>query len=479
MPCNNATNILTNLPVELLIKILRELYFEDILTGRLVCKSFRSLIDNFLNFKCLVLSYSRCEVNKKNFFKNEQLNCFPFIRIKKLRLTSQTLRNGLFLNLKQLYIQDTSSFRTGELCNFLNSFRNSLKHLEVSNFQLKTRSVLTLPNLEILSILNIYGDLLVLDTSNLSKFKLMTTCHNPNIEFRYAEKIEHCELFYYNDFIKNFINLKSLFCNTILIVENNLLSSLPKLEEIQMKGEFHSYFSLKKQKEFLRNDKLKIFLKGINFPHRADDFARFSLRTSWFYDTQLTEECIQMFIKHHDHLSDQLPNILTLSYAFVADHFHKLPKNFFNRLISLELVSIPYIKDREKLEMFLKQCKSVSSFCFDNSSLDQDFYDLVLPSLCPFIGYLNIKDKKNIISQLDLEFIFKFTFLNKFITNKNLKLEFVKEICTRIRMLEELGFHYKGKPITLQIFKDKIILIYGDIKKFDNYDDLFVFIKSI
>lgn len=469
---------ISNLPLEIYSDIFGRLPINDIFKCRSVSKRFKFIIDN-LKLRNLVIAEDEFKftLNRKWFATNEPIDTLhtilcPSNPAESLKIESQ-LRKNLFSSIKQLYIHSNYlSFKSDDLGNCLNHFKR-LEILEILNLEINSESKLILPNLKVLNW-SVRGDICVLDTPKLELVKIQFLNGMDNIEFLYPEKIKHAEFQEKRNILKKFVNLEHLAIKHLEFIEADFLQHHSKLKQIHFDSNDVVFFELKQQKERLKRKDLKIFFLGINF----DELPQYS---SAFNHSELYEKNIKLLAEAYERkrIANVLPFVEQINYNTFEDNFKQLPKDLIERFVNLELVKVTKkVEDLKKFQNFLKNTSNFSSLKLNNSSLNAQFYSEQLPACCPSITNLTIKDEN--IEEIDFDFLFKLDYLISLITNKQLSIEFVYDLFTKLKHFEQIWFSHLEDKVRIVTNESKLLRLYINEKEtqFHCLDEMFKFMRD-
>lgn len=468
-----------DLPIEIYYEIfLNHLPIKEIFNSRAVCKKWMTIIDSLVHMRTLVIAEDEYKftLNRKWFGTFQPIDTLHTILCpdisQSIKIESQ-LRTGLFSSIKQLYIHSNYlSFKSSDLGNCLNHFER-LETLEILNLEIHEQSRLVLPNLKVLNI-SVRGDLCVLDTPKLEKLKIQFLNGIDNIKFLYPDRIKYAEFQEKRKLLKKFTNLEYLYCKRFDSIEDDFLANYPNLKQIHFDGDDQVFAKLKAQKDRLRNKELKIFFLGIHYDHLPQ-------YSSAYNRSDLYEKNVKLLADGYpkNKIADVLPFVEHLNYNICEEHFKQLPKDLLKRFVNLEEVRVTSkINDQPKFIAFLRACSNFSNLKLINSKLNSSFYTVQLPVCCPSLTGLTIKDET--IEELDFDFLFRLGHLTNLVTNKQLSIEFVNELFSRLKHFEQIWFNHLEDKIRIVTDEDRTLRLFINEKEtqFHHVDKMFDFMRN-
>lgn len=464
------------LPNEILLLIFDYyLTYEEVRTCRLVCKHWNELIKKFYKIRQLAVLNSNFYAYPCKFFYTYEnvFDCQHKIISSIFNLTKLNLDR--FANLKQLYILYKSV--TTDLLNNLKELENVA--IRSSRFIQSGNNSLNLDNLKVLSIeeSELINEI-VLNVPKLTCLKIfLFKSYKSKLEFRYPNTIELLECARYYSLIKSFTNLKVLYCERLVdLALEPLLTINKELNEIHFSGDEHTFYSLKKQSQLLGKNDLKIFFLSANLSD-CDRFLDYDLVD---FGMHIDESTVDFYVQNYAQLADCLFSIKFVNYNCLEDHFEKIPKNFFKKIVNLYQLEITdAIKDLNQFEVILKECGYLNKIYINTFDLDADFFNHLLPTCCSNIKCLEIKNNRN----LNLDFLLKFKSLEAIIIDQNLSTNLIRKLYDKYK-IKHLSFYYQESSLFLaeinlnndeNVFKLNVLPINRD---FDNLDDLLGFLDN-
>lgn len=161
---------MNNLNDQLIIKILNNLSFKDLLIIKQLNKRFYKLIDTLIIDE-LIVTHQRLPLNERWFATNELINYKCQLKTKDYSFIK--LDYSIFMNIKKLFIISTD-YSNSIKFNLINLFQQINKFLNLEQLQLNgikmeiTNQIqITLPKLQILSIERIENGFLLINTPQL------------------------------------------------------------------------------------------------------------------------------------------------------------------------------------------------------------------------------------------------------------------------------------------------------------------------
>ena len=468
------------IPHEILCKILLHLPYHEIVSLRVVNKTFRNVIDHLLRIETLVIYHSVIPVNYREFSTNRPFDCHHSLRTANLERIESHLKTPMFSAIRQLKINDELLHRYPNTCELLNHFKN-LVSLEIAAVRLQQAGTLTLPNLRVLTLhfscFDGNTNKLRLDTPKLERLRFEHFNGQMNLELLYPETIRYCRVNEFHSIIKSMTGLEYLFVDRWKEeLDNRLLHSLPKIKEIHLGRCGQVFTGLKDQVKLYDRD-VAVYLLGIRFyavtPELLDTFS--------FESSQRT---IELWRANFDRLAPAIAGVYYLEYQYLEENFKRVPSDLVGRLVDLQSVFVGPIANMNEFLAFFKQCKSLTLLEIKNSSLDQNFYSN-LPNACPTLQYLTIKIKENqkLLYSLNFDFLFDLKYLLTFTTNKQLSWNFARRMVGDLKHATVFRYGYLSNKVHLNLYyANKYELVVKKKKRqveksFTTLDDLFKFLK--
>ena len=425
-----------------------------------------------------MIAQDNLPINEKWSFSYEQVNCRSSIINLDLNLIETQLKRSIFSSLRSLFVCTTNlSYISSSFIETLNSL-HQVERLELPFILLNKKSTLSLLNLIVLSIKQVHGNLLRINTRNLQKLKIQSSLDN--LDFVYLDKIKYLDCIEYESYLNRFLNLEYLYVLNIINLDDDLLFNLIKLKEIHFEHDHFAFYSLVNQKRILDDrQQLSIYHQGL----KKGDYLEHDLN---YGSDSLNDENIQIYLSNYTELANQLTFIKYINYSSWQSNELSIPDDFIKKFVNLNGIWITEkIDNQVKFIRLLNDCVSFSFLKLNYSQLTQLFY-CQLPRLCSTIKNLEIKDEQKLIDNLDFSFIFKLDYLNSLTTNKRIQFDFVY---LAFRQLPKFcNFTFKkldskdsdSDLIRIHHFKKNVELCINQSTYFyDNLDDLFVKIKEL
>lgn len=467
-----------DLPVEIYHEIFRNfLPIQDIFNCRSVCKRWMAIID-LIKLRSLVIAEDEYKftLNRTWFGSDEGIDTLHTILCPNLSRSIQIesqLRRSLFSSVKQLYIHSNYlSFKSSDLGNCLNHFTR-LERLEILNLEIQAESKLVLPNLRSLNII-VRGDLLILDTPCLEKLKIQFLNTIDNIKFLYPKRIKYAEFQENRKLLRQFTEIEQLYCKRFESIEDDFLLNHPQLKQVHFDGTDQVFAKLKAQKERLHRRDLKIYFLGIHFDHLPQ-------YSSALNHSDLYEKNVKLLAENYpkQKVAGVLPFVEQVNYNIYEENFKQLPKDLVRRFVNLEQVRVTNkVNDPRKFANFLTACSNFSNLKLVNSALDSHFYSHLLPECCPSLTGLTIKDQH--VDELDFDFCFRLDYLITLITNKQLSIEFVYDLFTRLKHFEQIWFNHLEDKVRIVTREDRSLRLFINEKEsqFNDVEEMFEFMRN-
>lgn len=373
--------------------ILQHLDLNDLLACRLVNKCFRFAV-NDVRIKELTV-YER-DLESESFFLTRKSNfsCRLF-RTANQKFLKSPLITAIVGKLRVMYID--YRLNTNDLNTFANLQQLQIEHLEVSE-----DSVLSLPELRVLCIEDLYEKRLQLDCPSLTGFK--NNYGLSNIHFVHRGKLTHLGIWDCEISLAQFENLEFLYIKNAANIDDRLLDSLPKLRQI------HALSSLSREQ-------IARFLRRAVALNRTD-FQLFFSGVLLDSEQQLTELKLDIKLDTHvligcyEKLADKLPWIRNFPFSDerLISVLDNVPEGFFTKFYNLKAVVVHSPVNQANFMSFLAFYPNLTYLILENSSLSQSFYDHLI-ELTPRLLYLELLNDRQKIGDLQFLFDFRLRFL--------------------------------------------------------------------
>ena len=427
---DSSTNI-NDLPPEILAMIFGFLTVREKFNCIRVCKRFYWVISNS-KLRSLVIAQESLPVNERWSFTFEPVSLCSSIISLDLDLIETQMKRELFSSLRSLFISlCNQSYLSSSFVESLNRLQ-LLERLELPLVLLNDRRTLGLANLKILSLKQVHGNRLWLQTPKLSKLRLQSACFD-SLKIAFPDELKQLDCVEFEPCINRFVHLEHLFCLSITDLNEDFLLNLAELKELHFERDHFAFYSLTNQQRLLNRPALAIYYQGI----RSRGYLEQNLN---FGSDSLNEENVGMYLSNYDDLPNRLVFIRFINYSCLQSK--QLPEGFLKKFPHLHGVWVESrIEDELKFANFLSDCANFSLLKLNFSGLTPDFYT-VLPTLCPTIKNLEIKDEPSSIEKLSLDFVRKFDYLHSVVTNKRIAFEFVYEAFSELKHL--CSFTFRG-----------------------------------
>lgn len=452
--------MLDHLPVELLPIILSKLPSSDLIECRRVTKKIRYLIDNHVRPESLIISFNQIPYNERWFGTCEPLNLDYLITAKNLDFLQNDLVKLIFGKIKSLYIYDFPSdhspiFDLEELNHYSN-----IEHLELWFLNLRNRTKLSLPKLNIICVNEESGSTVIIN-SRLAHFK---TCLKIDLfNFNYPLNIRSVQCNYYSPMIKNFSNLEYFCCGHISRLDIDFLQKLKNLKRIQYHDTVEAYHDLKQQKIHYNRPDLEIYFLGINFDSKMIRNENTTSLTKYtqmqnnaktslskydltFKRYHLDNHNFEIYFDNCTQLDDRVPFINSLFYNVIEDHFttfDRIPVWFFYKFPILKRILVSgKVNNLECFVRFIANCKPLNCLTLQNTEITQEYLNR-LSLLCRSVSTLSIEEN---LKNFDFSFIVNFTNLIDLEFKKAIPIELIYPIFSSLKFIQSIGlihqFHY-------------------------------------
>lgn len=489
--------MMDNLPVELVVKILNNLNLKSKLRLRLLSKRYKSIIDNLINFKELIIcenkristfsDYLSDDFRMVKWFDNHKfmdLNNFIVLNKSNSNYFISILNDQHFKNIQKLYIQQIPD----NMLNFVAKF-NRLDCLYI-NFQYDgpiTKSHTSHP--------------LLIENKNLTKLKLYSSA----INYNYSDSCYF--YFFHRRTIINCLNLKSLYSAqfnnfkflhpnsvTFLSTDDYFHSLLNISDFPELKIREYKFFlidsTLKNYliffSEFEKHKNIKriiIYIKGLQYDKEL--FTRFinyylnsNLKnriqlfingiqvkdnffiSDYYQNRYLNDEYLSICLDNYSCLLSSLPEIRSMNYSAYESKLleNKIPHCFLNKLTNLNEISIiKPIENQNKFFKLLFDLNQINTLNIHRGTLLKNDFYFNLYKYMPNLVELNINDNNyELIDSLDLNFLLNFKYLEIFEIERELDLNLIGNLFVNLVYLLELKYlsNDKNTLICVNIERD-------------------------
>lgn len=424
---------MNNLPVELIINIVDRLDLQNKLKCRRLSKKFLNVIDNFLENKRLYITTRKkllsrripsimCHKNSISVSRSEDM-------LERFYDLSFLLKNRYFKNIKFLSI-DLNEFDKIDV-NILNHF-NCIEVLQFHDFVPLT--CLMLPKLKVLQFP--YFKFCVCADNLQGSFAQHISFIDSGLNLANIQEIEN---FFYFEWLKkceplNFKNLKFFTTDLSIFRETTIdwidwFSKIPTLEIFNLLLPFYSNRNFDSGFDgFFNSDRSyhsKIYMNGIPFDKFSNEFIKI-LKSGPFeagFQT-INDNMLDFFLTNNSLIREVFP-IDAIDLSSCEDYFlkDKVPKNFLKKFVVLKSVKVSKKVDKKVLINILLEY-NIKKIELINSSLDPEFYSS-LNRYAPDLNSIRIKDKLNILNNIDFSLFDSFKLLREFEIEHSLSLKFL------------------------------------------------------
>lgn len=470
-----------SLPAELLIGILNNLEIKEILKCKQLNKKFNTLISDLLKLDCLVILNEKNYIpaNKKWFGANKKINCLHWISKSNYKFLYDPLCQNLFFRVKKLFI-----YKKNVTIRFLNNFKK-LQQLQIqSNLKCEEDDdILNQERLKILSISNNDDDL-ALNTPKLEMLNIIQ--FNLQVKFKviYLQSVKVIKISTYRMFVKKFFNLQILYCKFIQTIDSDFVDKLKNLKEIHLDFSAKTVLELIRQRTALERNELVIYLLGFNYLF-LNDLDKSALLESAAkrspsdgLGNSLNKENVKHYRLNYLNLSDNL-QVEEINYNCLENEFKlNFPFELCKKLVNVNKIEVnEKVKNQDDFYDFLIICYSFKKLTFVGITLNQDFFDNILPFLCPNIEKLSFYD---CICHLDFNFLLKFKSIGTLKTNFLMPISFYKKLFQTYSSLKIANQNDNANFWIFKIGKSHYQLNSESIGKysFEHVEDLFRFYKK-
>ena len=128
-------------------------------------------------------------------------------------------------------------------------------------------------------------------------------------------------------------------------------------------------------------------------------------------------------------------------------YFDRIPENFMQRFVNLTVfIAGRKVNDPDQLIRLLRECKTITTLRL-TSSLGQEFFDLHLYDLCPYMNNLFILRGEG---GLNYEFIFKFKNIHHLTVSQLQSMEPARRLVERPKCIK-VRFNYFHNRLLFEI----------------------------
>lgn len=426
------------LPVEIKVKIVKQLNVKNQIKLRLLNKKWKSFIDDFFGIKNLAVSNQTIRVHDFYGFNN-LLEC-SFIP------QQEILDNQYFAKVERLVIKADAGSDCEKLL-YQISLLDCLTSLEIKNLSIKRQQIGTevfCRNLQYLRIGFIYfydkKIILSFNAPNLTHLKFSSVHEIFNqLTFIHPESLKNLIVFRYVDEILNFENLEYLFFKDSYFYSDpfyatEILTKLKKLKALYLFNSPKMFKNLINKKEEMKITEPKIYY---NYVQANDDKDLKKLANTNFFNNFNK----RLYYEEFEFLNDNLPNLAnTLEIDFFnycyLDRFYenkgtRIPNEFIDKLQNLTKLKLERVVQLESLFYLLKQCKLIKKITIEEkATLSKEFFNY-LPGACPKLEKLKIL----VIEDMEVDFLLNFQILKILFIRHILSADLIKQLFDRKRTI--------------------------------------------
>lgn len=445
-------NLFDRLPDELLLIVFGRLGLFNLANCRSVCKRFWFLLRNIRKDELMIIN-SQALVDTW-FYTDHLVNyedcLFQDHAFKVLKSPVVDLRF-----LRQLKISHAGNVRGTKKDKFelvtLNDFVH-LKQLEIQLNNYRSDEVISLPNLEILSLDltdSKFGEIVAPKLHALKRSCYYTNAVLETIKFRWPDTVRQLEIDEPDRDLKLFKNVE-IFKSSYEHVRN-VMNLFPKLCEVHfycIQSEIyldHLYSieteiqQLKEKRRAFEKPELRMFFFGVEL---VDDKS--------LADYNFGQRLFSLHMNNYSNLAQRLPWFNKLHYADLSDHLASLPASFFSRYLNIQIVNAENVGNQQEFINFLGNLKNLNSLYLRNtSSLDQQFYSDFLPTISSLI---QLSIDENQVVGLNLDFIYELKLLQRFSTDQPMSIKQMLSAFVELNFFKRIFVENQGESFL--IFKE-------------------------
>lgn len=436
------------LPPEMLTQILQHLALADLIKLKSVCKLWNELISS--NVKVTGLVVDTVMDIRHRFWYSSPNKPFDYrqMPICNLDLFLRNRDKPILSQLKFLRLNPGIG-RQPDL-SWINSFSKLLR-LDF-NFQPSGYLEVNLEKLEILKIWNNREGFVRVDCP---KLRVLLYEQDPAgcIEIVQPKSIVELNTITYNYHLTAFENLEVLKCGTPHMLNELILTRLPKLKKVyydswygdREREHLKRFFAIKNE---LKRADLQIFLSNIPVTTTMDEID-FGVTQE---DGTIDDYDFEHFImRNYERLQDDpFSSVCEVNYSRLMSATDQLPTDYFERFPNIEgiIVDRP-VENPEHFLWYLQNLKGeICQLMLKNSGLDQSFYDS-LPTFCSPYRFCEFSEGEQ--SELNYRFLAEFEYLQN-ATVGELTLESARSLLdshANLKHFFELQFHFNGQSLRL------------------------------
>lgn len=349
----------------------------------------------------------------------------------------------LIQNLKSLHVHLRDTVFKAEV---LKPFEQQLVHLELyEGSRLRRRgqrTTLTLPNLKVLRLRlcnSGFGHLnqFVLNTPSL---EVLGCDSSDRIEFDYPETIKELDLTIW----------KQLDSDRV----RTLLSTLKNLKELAVETGTDMQFILNYPEDEDEAEQIRILL--FNLAYKRDGMGREDPKI--YLHNVLVDSADQLASRESMRYPDSFclknykrmrrPNfeVYQVNFQNLTAMGVELSDEFFTKFPKINSVNSSGPVDRDAFGRFLKKLSALRKLELENTTLDQTWFDHLLPTICSQLIDLAIRGSSNLVTNFD--FILHFRQLRSFYIGQRLSsLESPAKAFRRLNHLWYFGFRASDRSV--------------------------------
>lgn len=411
----------------MLCSVLRHFSLAELVTMKLVCKSWNQLISSQLKLtRLVVVGYA----TKKEKWWHVSRPVDEYLEVCPPQLFITQLRQPILAKLRYLRI-DLYEELDGFKLNDLNAF-DQLVHLEV-NYpinDLLTEISWNLPNLELLRYG--FGRLdyecaiqMSIDCKKLRVLACGNSFENDSVDVKSPKTIRMLWADFRGAKLAKFENTETYrYSGELRFVDDALIRCLPKLKVLEIYGELETLFqqlettdAMRKYLKRLLNHKrkamqpdLKLFFAGVEIRDEAL-VDRLDLRVvlpAEGYYARLSSEHLYFGDYPADckpTLMDEMKFISDANYGILMSLVDELPANYFKQFWNIRCIIVNGpVKDPAHFLSYISQLEYVDFLDLFYPGLSQDWYDQ-LPTICNLQSF-TLQEKQEI--ELNFDFLSRF-----------------------------------------------------------------------
>lgn len=439
---------MNNLPILSLKVIIDHLEINDRLRCRNVCTQWRTLIDYYYAFDCLVISkkFGKSRFLEKWCDTNAALDLKNLLFKSDLDLILSRTFDGLVERVQSLSLCELEICDIAKILGKLNKIerlsinsRLSCYHPDPSYGRMRTFFIRS-STLKLISLgCEILVDQVIIDCPKLKRIK--SGAYTSLIEYAHPHSIEFCEIENCKiEYAEQFTNLKYLFFKYFATdkINADFLSKLPNIEEIHLdcSDYFQLFDKLQDQKIKYNRKNLTIFLFGLSLSSSKD----YGECTN-FLDNNHVKLCIENYSKiNYQFLMENF-----IDFDGIMSNWRLLPLDFLDKFPRLDCISLYEEIENEDIFIQLIQLITRSLAKPINMHLyvriDKISKELLirLSSICPVVTISTYYFSSTSLSQIDKLIGFSET-LKVFNCKHIITKEMAIEIFTKLKNLFCLNF---------------------------------------